>query len=99
MAVLVAPRRRTIARAPRSASARPELHRLALGGALIIAIATAVLFAPLVVSYAPETQSIAERLRAPSAEHQLGTDAFGRDVLARLLAGGRVSLAIGLLSM
>lgn len=66
---------------------------------LLAAIAVVVLVGPALVAYAPETQSIAERLRPPTLAHPLGTDGFGRDVLARLLAGGRVSLVIGLLSM
>jgi peptide/nickel transport system permease protein len=99
MAVLVAPRIRTIARAPRSLASGRELGRLAIGAALLGAIAAVVLVAPLFVPYAAETQNIALRLRPPTPEHLLGTDAFGRDVFARLLAGGRVSLAIGVLSM
>jgi peptide/nickel transport system permease protein len=99
MAVLVAPRRRTVAPQTRSLRASGELGRLALGVALISAVAAIVLIGPSIVAYAPEAQSIAERLRPPTPDHLLGTDTFGRDVLARLLAGGRVSLAIGLLSM
>src|SRR3989442_4844371 len=99
MAVLVAPRRRTIAPHSRSLRIRGELGRLALGAGLISAVAALVLIGPSIVAYTPEAQSIAERRRAPSAARPLGTDAFGRGVRARLLAGGRVSLAIGLLSM
>lgn len=72
---------------------------LASGAVVITAIALATLVAPMLLPQSPEAQSIAERLRPPSAEHWLGTDNFGRDELARLLAGGRISLAIGLLSM
>jgi peptide/nickel transport system permease protein len=99
MAVLAAPRFLTRSKAPLSLRSRPELSRLALGGALVAAVAAVVLVAPLFIAYGPEAQSIAERLRGPSVTHPFGTDAFGRDVLARLVAGGRVSLAIGLLSM
>lgn len=74
-------------------------RRLVPAAALLGAIALVVLVGPLLVPHAPESQSIAERLRPPTAAHPLGTDGFGRDVLARLLAGGRVSLAVGLLSM
>jgi peptide/nickel transport system permease protein len=77
----------------------PPVVRLVPGAALIGAVAITVLAGPALVPYAPEAQSIAERLAAPSAAHPLGTDAFGRDVLARLLAGGRISLAVGVLSM
>jgi peptide/nickel transport system permease protein len=99
MAVITALRRRTHAIPERTSGARPELGRLVPGATLLGVVALAVAFGPLVVPYSPEAQSIAERLSAPNADHVLGTDAFGRDVLARLLAGGRISLLIGLLSM
>lgn len=83
-----------VSRRPRGSSAR-----LLPGAALIGVVALAALAGPLLVPYAPEAQSIAERLGPPSAAHPLGTDAFGRDVLARLFAGGRISLAVGVLSM
>ena len=99
MAVITAPRRRTFMIAARPPRTRSDLASVAPAAALVTVVALAVAFGPLLVAYAPEAQSIAERLRAPTADHLLGTDAFGRDVLARLLAGGRISLAIGLLSM
>jgi len=99
MAVITAPRRRTFAVTARAPRSRAPLRHLVPGAAIVTLVGLAVAFGPLAVPYSPEAQSIAERLRAPSAEHLLGTDAFGRDVLARLLAGGRISLLIGLLSM
>jgi peptide/nickel transport system permease protein len=75
------------------------VSRLAPGAALICAVALAALAGPALVPYAPEAQTIGERLAAPSTAHLLGTDAFGRDVLSRLLAGARISLAVGVLSM
>lgn len=75
------------------------MWRIAPSIAVLGLIAAVVALGPIVVAYAPETQSIADRLQSPTVAHPLGTDAFGRDVLARLLAGGRVSLVIGLLSM
>ena len=77
----------------------PALRRLAPGVALLLVIGAATLLLPLVLPYSPEAQSIGERLRPPSADHWLGTDSFGRDVLSRLLAGGQISLAVGVLSM
>jgi peptide/nickel transport system permease protein len=70
----------------------------------IIAIATVCLtlvilsaiFAPWLTSHDPQLLAPALRLKPSSAEFVLGTDAYGRDVLARILYGGRISLLIGL---
>ena len=53
-------------------------------------------FAPLVTSADPARMSVRARLTPPGADFLLGADAFGRDVLSRLLYAGRVSLTIGL---
>ena len=55
--------------------------------------------APLFTSYDPNNNSFSEMLQGPSKEHIFGTDALGRDVYTRLLYGGRVSFAVGLLSV
>jgi peptide/nickel transport system permease protein len=65
--------------------------------ALVVHVAAALL-APLVAPYGPEVLDLAHRRAAPSPGHWFGTDELGRDVLARVLYGARVSLAIGLLS-
>jgi peptide/nickel transport system permease protein len=69
---------------------------LGLGFILIIAAVCAI--APLVAPYDPDAVDAAIRL-APigSAAHVLGTDDLGRDILSRLIWGGRVSLVVGLL--
>ncbi|MDQ3696137.1 MAG: ABC transporter permease [Chloroflexota bacterium] len=88
------PRSRTTA----TARIRREFvrHRLALGGAVILAVAVAAgLLAPVIAPYDPVAQSLLSRLEAPSAEHWLGTDEIGRDELSRLLYGARTSLFIG----
>jgi peptide/nickel transport system permease protein len=54
--------------------------------------------APLVAPYPPERIDLAHMREPPSAAHWFGTDDLGRDVLARVLYGARVSLAVGLLS-
>ena len=48
-----------------------------------------------VVGHDPNRGRLTQRLQAPSSQHWLGTDEFGRDVLARLIHAGRVSLSIG----
>jgi len=75
-------------------------HRAALAGlALLVALFTTALAAPLLTPYDPDRQSLAEALRPSSGAHPLGTDHLGRDLLARLLYGGRLSLFIGFLAV
>ncbi len=62
---------------------------------LLLVIASAVL-APWLSPHDPMLLAPALRLKPASAEYWLGTDAYGRDVLARILHGGRISLLIGL---
>jgi peptide/nickel transport system permease protein len=70
-------------------------HPLALtGGAVVVAVALVAIFAPLLAPYAPGAQDLAQRLRPPNAAHWLGTDELGRDILSRLIYGGRVTLGI-----
>lgn len=68
---------------------------MAVGGALVVLawVAVAVL-APWIAPYDPIEQDVANRLAAPSAQHWLGQDEIGRDVLSRLIYGGRVSLPV-----
>jgi peptide/nickel transport system permease protein len=54
------------------------------------------IFAPLLSPHDPQLLAPAQRLKPASAEYPLGTDAFGRDVLSRIIYGGRISLLIGL---
>ena len=73
-------------------------NKLAVFSALVIlAIIILAVFAPVFSPYDPAAQSLRERLAAPSAEHWLGTDKLGRDILSRIIYGARVSLVIGLL--
>lgn len=65
---------------------------------VILCLILAAAAAPLVAPYAPEQIDLARRREAPSTAHLFGTDDLGRDVLARVLYGARVSLAVGLLS-
>ncbi|ONH84546.1 NAD synthetase [Roseomonas mucosa] len=73
--------------------------RLGLGLGLLVALLLLALLAGAIsqaLGLDPEAQDLLARFAPPSAEHPLGTDELGRDLLARLLAGGRVSLAAGL---
>jgi peptide/nickel transport system permease protein len=76
---------------------RNGLAMLALG--LLLGLHVLVALAPWIAPYGPEAVQLIKRLEPPSREHWLGTDEYGRDVLTRLLYGGRVSLAVGLTSM
>jgi peptide/nickel transport system permease protein len=69
---------------------KAALAGLVLVALLVLAAAAAAVLAP----YDPNAQDLARRLAAPSAQHWLGTDALGRDILSRLLYGSRVTLWI-----
>lgn len=71
-------------------------HRLAATGcALVLVISIASYGAPWITPYSPNTVNIVKRNEPPSSTHWLGTDGTGRDVLTRLLYGGRVSVTVG----
>ena len=67
-----------------------------VGGLTLLAVLLAILFAPIVITYSPTRIDVLHKLAAPSWRHWLGTDAFGRDVLTRVLYGGRYTLTIGI---
>ena len=75
---------------------RMDAGRRATLALAVLAILAVV--APLLAPYAPDALDLANRRAAPSAAHWFGTDELGRDLLSRVLHGGRVSLAIGVLS-
>lgn len=79
-----------------SSERRSRGFLLALGVLTLLGIAAVVI--PLIAPPSQETMDLAARRAAPSLRHLFGTDELGRDVLARVLQGARVSLAIGLLS-
>lgn len=76
-----------------------RLGRLSIGAWIAVGILAliilAVVFAPLLTPYDPNMQTVAAD-KSPSLAHPLGLDSQGRDLLSRLLYGGRWSLAIGL---
>jgi peptide/nickel transport system permease protein len=75
-------------------------HRLALAsGLVLLALLAASLAAPLVAAWLavdPDEVNLLNRFAPPGGDHPLGTDELGRDLLVRLLEGGRVSLFVGL---
>jgi peptide/nickel transport system permease protein len=97
-----------VATAGKSASFSPGLeawrrfrrHRLAVVSALVLLLMVlAVALGPLVWRVAINDIDFSAQLQGPSWNHPLGTDDLGQDVLARLLYGGRISLAVGLCAM
>ena len=81
----------------RDAWLRLRKNKMAVAGAILIAgLMAASLLAPLIAPYSYEEQDLALGTARPSLRHWLGTDTLGRDVLTRLLYGGRVSMSVGL---
>ncbi|MBK9361800.1 MAG: ABC transporter permease [Rubrivivax sp.] len=79
---------------------RFKRHRLAYWSLWVLGLlALAVLLGPLVYKVGINDIDFKARLAPPSAAHPMGTDDLGRDLLARMLYGGRISLAVGLAAM
>jgi peptide/nickel transport system permease protein len=75
-------------------------HRLAAASCVILlAMIAAILLAPLIWRVPINEIDFAARLEGPSLAHPFGTDDLGQDLLARMLYGGRISLAVGLSAM
>ena len=99
------------AKSKRSASDRPPglyalvimkfaSSRVALASSFcLILILLAVLFAPQITPYDPLQRNAPERNQPPSWLHPFGTDRIGRDIMSRVLYGGRLSLQVGFLSV
>ena len=81
----------------RDAWLRLRKNRLAVFGLACLAVVTVLcLFGPWLLPYGYEEQKLELGASAPGATHWLGTDTLGRDLLVRLLYGGRISLGVGL---
>lgn len=73
---------------------------LALAGFIIIVLIFLLsMFAPLIAPYDPNDINVKAILLSPSMQHWMGTDGLGRDVLSRMLHGGRISLLVGLVAV
>jgi peptide/nickel transport system permease protein len=75
-------------------------HRLAMVGTVVMLVLSAgTLIGPLVYSVSIDDIDFSVKLEGPSASHPFGTDDLGQDLLARVLYGGRISMAVGLAAM
>lgn len=84
---------------PAGVARRFASHRVGVVGAALVGIvALAGLFAPWLAPYDPTAIAMDHALEPPHAQHLLGTDAFGRDVLSRVMHGARFSLEVGVVS-
>ena len=79
---------------------RFKRHKMAvLSLVVLLTMVVAVVLGPLVWTLAVNDIDFTARLKGPSWRHPLGTDDLGQDLLARMLYGGRISLAVGLAAM
>jgi peptide/nickel transport system permease protein len=75
-------------------------HRLATLGLIMLAIIVlACVLAPLIAHYGPNEIDLRGRNQPPGGMHWLGTDGTGRDIFARILYGGRISLTVGFVAV
>ena len=70
----------------------------AFGGFIVITMIAMALFAPWLTSYDPTANDFGAMLTPPDGDHFLGTDQFGRDLLARIIFGARTALLVGFVS-
>lgn len=71
-------------------------NRLAMIGMIVVLLMTlAAIFAPLITRYGPNAIDMGSMTKSPGAGHLLGTDKLGRDILSRVLYGGRISIMVG----
>jgi peptide/nickel transport system permease protein len=90
------PATRVDASSGRAVWRRLARHRLALtGGAIVLVVATLGVVLPVAIATDPTTLDVQETLTPPSRRHWFGTDDFGRDLLARVVHGIRLSLLVG----
>ncbi|MDF3017622.1 MAG: peptide transporter permease [Thermomicrobiales bacterium] len=68
-----------------------------VGSLIVVALALIAVFGPLLAPYHPDADDF-PILEAPSIQHPMGTDSFGRDLLSRLIVGTRVSFSVGFLA-
>src|SRR5258707_927520 len=75
-------------------------HRLAVASLLLLLVLlVVVVLGPIISPYNPEHTNLSLRYEPPSRVHPMGCDSLGRDLLTRIMFGGRVSLTVGVLAM
>lgn len=70
-----------------------------VGGAILIIIVLLVILGPMIYPVDPKALDLAAKNQGASLAHPMGTDNLGRDMFAQVLAGGRISLSVGLVAM
>ncbi|MFC0452399.1 ABC transporter permease [Rhodococcus jostii] len=97
------PERRTPHRASTPSRAGHTLRNtpvsLIIGITVIVVIVVILVLTPWIMPYNPSTQNLSDRLAPSSSSHWLGTDQLGRDVLSRLMDGGRFSVSIAAITL
>ncbi|GAC1353770.1 MAG: ABC transporter permease [Herpetosiphon sp.] len=90
-----------VVRSPWRQAGRHLLHSKSavIGGTLLAVVILAAVLAPYITPYDPIKANMRASLEAPSLSHPMGTDRFGRDVFARVIWGGRLSLPVGFVSV
>lgn len=74
-------------------------HKMALFGSIVVLFIVALSVLAAFSPYDPVKTDLEHRIEAPSLTHPMGTDELGRDLLTRILYGGRVSMSVGILAM
>jgi len=69
------------------------------GGAIVLSLITVTALSFFWTPYSPLKMNMRERLQAPSVDHLLGTDHFGRDVLSMLMVGGQSAMKVGIVAV
>src|SRR6202035_2927206 len=72
-------------------------RKLALPVAVLLALVLFAVFVPIAWNHKPDAQNLLGSLQGPSFAHPMGTDQLGRDILARVASGARISLVAGTL--
>lgn len=97
------PERRTSHRASTPSRAGHTLRNtpvsLIIGITVIVVIVVILVLTPWIMPYDPSAQNLSDRLAPSSSSHWLGTDQLGRDVLSRLMDGGRFSVSIAAITL